>query len=366
MEAKSKDLERVVEEMTQEFVGLSDALVVGGIATESVMGPLLKNALTRFLELGKRAAKEPGGTEEVGDSEDEESDGNETVRGESMSSEVLTGDWSLPIDMMVDGDNSFEFPMPEDNFQNPFLSEPDHTNLPTFNPYTNNLWQTPPSNSLAVACASIVPYILAGRDSFASRLYFETISLAVQSLRGDLPYHFAQAMFRFKLQHATRTQLFGKLASVLDTLLQGTTNVADGAVDYGKLEDVQKKIIQEIEQKGARKEEFLSTWEVEKYLKRRWRLGLDSRMVRVQPTAMQHTSAGADSSSIMSLFAPTIIPGFQEKEQVIMSAGPLVERLKPAAMTIGEGPRWHLGDIDSIVQTFLKGNNWGGSTEPAF
>jgi hypothetical protein len=29
-------------------------------------------------------------------------------------------------------------------------------------------------------------------------------------------------------------------------------------------------------------------------------------------------------------------------------------------MTIGEGPRWHLSDVDKIVRGFLVDNNAGG------
>lgn len=236
------------------------------------------------------------------------------------------------------------------------------TTVPAFNPYLNNVWQSPsfpPSSSIS---PSILPHILAGRDSFASRLYFETISLAVQSLAGTTPvsFAFAQSMFRFKMRYASRTQLLGVLSGVLNTLLQGTSSFGGGAVF--EMRDIKAAIVGEVERGGAREEEFLSTWEVERYLRTRWRLGIDSQAVRVWPASL----GSADGVGVAGLFAPTMVPGFVGIEEVILNAEPLVERLKPAALSIGEGPRWHLGDIDDAVQTFLHENNVSSSRTPPF
>jgi hypothetical protein len=256
VEAKTRDLEKVVEEMTLEFVGFSDVLMEGAGVNKEV-GPLLRGALERFLELGKRAAKEPGEGEQVGDEEGEDSSGNETVRVMETTgiSEDSTGEWQLSTDVLAEGDLPFlapEFLPPlsllEDDFQGLV------TTAPTFNPYLNKVWQSAPTLSVPPPCEDMVPYILAGRDSFASRLYFETISLAVRSLRGDAPYHFAQAMFRFKLRYASRSQLFTLLAGVLNTLLQGTTRPGEG--DAYERQNRKAAIVGELERSGAREEEF--------------------------------------------------------------------------------------------------------------
>jgi hypothetical protein len=102
---------------------------------------------------------------------------------------------------------------------------------------------------------------------------------------------------------------------------------------------------------------------VERYLRERWRLGIDSRAVRVQP-ASEYISDGSSPANVLNLFAPTVVPGLAGKEQLILNADPLVEKLKPAAVSIGEGPRWHMSDIDAVVQTFLQENEVGGSEFP--
>jgi len=114
---------------------------------------------------------------------------------------------------------------------------------------------------------------------------------------------------------------------------------------------VKRKIVGELERRGRREKEYLSSWEVEGYLGGRWGLGVDSRVVRV---------GGARGMGWMSGFAPTLVLGFEEREQVVLNAEVLVEKLKVAAMTIGEGPRWYIGDIDGVVRSFLLENKAGG------
>ena len=309
VEAKSRDLEKVVEDMTQEFVGFSDALVAGGNVDESVIGPLLRGTLERFLELGKKAAREPGESGQESDGEDDASTikGAENEMEKAGMSENLVGEWEFSTGVLAEGDLPFLTPeflsplsLPEQEFHNLVTTA---SNLTTFDPYLNNVWQSGLAPSF---CPSILPHILAGRDSFASRLYFETVSLAVRSLSGDAPYHFVQAMFRFKLRYASRTQLSSLLSGVLNTLLQGTSSFEGEVYDR---KDVKAAIVSEVERGGAREEEFLNTWEVERYLRTRWRLGLDSQAVRVQP-ASEYASDGSIPASVLSLFAPTVVPGF--------------------------------------------------------
>lgn len=348
------DLEKVIEAMTSEFVGFSDALVEGGSVRldEGVVGPLLRGTLERFLELGRRAARDPdeGRIEESDSSTKEREKEKEATSDESfedwqLSSEVLPTDEDLSLTTIPD----FVSPhTPSSSIQNFRTPAPTPASLTSaFNPYLNDIW-TP---SLSPLTVSIVPYILAGRDSFASRLYFETISLAVRSLSGSIPWTFAASMFRYKLHFATRSQLFGVLAGVLNVLLQGTSNVGQGYSSEKTYEEegrVKRAIVGEIEKRGRKEEEFLSTWEVETYLGSRWKLGVDSRAVRM-------------GNQGLSGFAPTLVPGFEEREQTVLSAEGLVEKLKPAAMTIGEGPRWHLSDIDEVVKRFLGDNNKRGA-----
>jgi hypothetical protein len=64
LEEKSLELEGIVEEMTNTFVGLSDNLLQSGIESPYITKEL-KVTLQRFLELSRRAAWELGYDSEV-------------------------------------------------------------------------------------------------------------------------------------------------------------------------------------------------------------------------------------------------------------------------------------------------------------
>lgn len=354
---KCQDLEKVVDEMMSEFVGFSDVLMRKLDIDREAVGPLLRDTIERFLELGKRAAKEPGEDNLIETAEDEEHGGSGMTQGKQRmpvrgSEDEQPGSESIDVEQNISPVwSNFvpTLPLPESKPRNLADATPNPMDWATFDPYINNLWQPPSTSPLAT---SVIPYILAGRDSFASRLYFETISIATRSLSGDLPWDFAQSMFRFKLRYASRPMLFRVLASVLDMLLQGTTRIVSGGklADYGDVDvdcHVKDSIVTELERGGRKEKDFLSTWQVERYLKERWALEVDSQAVRVQ------------SQGNVIVFAPTFVPGFVEKAQVILNTGTLLDRLRAVSVTIGEGPRWHLTDIDSIVQTFLQENSVG-------
>lgn len=113
-------------------------------------------------------------------------------------------------------------------------------------------------------------------------------------------------------------------------------------------------------------------WDVERYLKTKWRLAIDSQTVRVGARAAfsgEDANSGLESENGGGRFhkaerrwenvvmgAPTMIPGFTHSSQKIWDAGRLVDRLLDVAVTIGEGPRWHYKQIDSVVEAFLVEN----------
>jgi hypothetical protein len=67
-------------------------------------------------------------------------------------------------------------------------------------------------------------------------------------------------------------------------------------------------------------------------------------------------SASHDSPGNLIPFASTIVPGFAHSEQSLLDAQSLVERIMLGAVSLGEGPRWHVSFLDSAVQTFLQGH----------
>lgn len=162
-------------------------------------------------------------------------------------------------------------------------------------------------------------------------------------------------------------------------LLHGTSQIKDTRVatgvlsERGECEDEEKistATLKYVESTGERKEEYLGSWDVERYLKTKWRLTLDSNTVSVQPRAFLSSQRDSNGfgifgngrsedgyrSAAVDFAAPTMIPGFEHTTQRIWDASELVNRLLAVAVSIGEGPRWHFGQVDAVVEAFLMEN----------
>ncbi|KAH6713202.1 hypothetical protein BKA61DRAFT_71816 [Leptodontidium sp. MPI-SDFR-AT-0119] len=405
LEEKCKTLETVVEEMMNTFIGFSDGLLAGGDVDVHVK-QALRRVMERFLELGRRAAREPGEEERAGDEERDDQDREVEIRGSDEGRDVDVQDIArtsrsefdpvAPIgsqnqDFGIFNTSSYPLSQPAasstalPNQQVITHSISPHQNpTPNANPYLNNIWTHPPPSP---SDASAIPYILAGRDSFAARLYFSIISSAVHSLRGSQPHTLASSIFRYKARYVPQLQIQSVVDGVLNMLLHGTSQAiradggalssgmgprpGDGEWDGGVDEKrVKRAILREVEEGGEREEEFLGSWGVERYLRSKWRLVVDSRSVRVggrvvgyggdEDLGFGSTRGGlleggrGEEGAIMG--APTMIPGFTHSSQIIWDAGRLVERLLDVAVTIGEGPRWHYKKIDMVVEAFLVEN----------
>jgi hypothetical protein len=123
---------------------------------------------------------------------------------------------------------------------------------------------------------------------------------------------------------------------------------------------IKSRIIDEIEMMGGSEKEYLSTWDVERYLRNKWRLLLDSNWVRIRPLALLGTDDGHPSTTTdgiydkYELFAPTVVPGFSQRKPIVWDVSSLVEKLERLAVTIGQGPRSHYRDVDTAIESFLE------------
>ena len=391
LEEKCKTLESVVEEMTNEFLRFSDGLLgigegrSGGGDVDSYVKREMRGTMERFLELGRRAGRDPGEEEEEErGGGDENADDDDQEKGTNFGYIERNGSQLQDHNMLSTPSSTLLPPEPLHSQDKTvaFPTTSSHAPLQNPNLYLNNIWTLPPSSS---SDTSAIPYILAGRDSFAARLYFSIISSAVHSLRGTLPPTLAQSFFRYKCRYVSPSRIQSVVDGVLNMLLHGTSQARapTGGVSglgpvhraWGGEDDevrVKRAILSEVEEMGETEDEFLATWDVEKYLKTKWRLAIDSTTVRVKPRAVVPEeclnavsglgdfggnlvgSGDGDIGVIMG--APTMIPGFEHSCQRIWDAGSLVERLLDVAVTIGEGPRWHYKQIDSVVEAFLVEN----------
>ncbi|KAH7350768.1 hypothetical protein BKA65DRAFT_593657 [Rhexocercosporidium sp. MPI-PUGE-AT-0058] len=407
LEERCNTLESVVEEMTNTFIEFSDG-IVGGSDVDVHVKRALRGTMERFLELGRRAAREPGEEERDGDEEGNGEDQQDRCQRSDEIPDVDVGDMSktfgsdlepfAPSGSRDQEPTIFDTSSCTSSHLASSLTLPSQQHITTLshpstlhffpnqrnaNPYLNNIWTLPPPSP---SDTSAIPYILAGRDSFAARLYFSILSSTVHSLRGSQPPTLASSFFRYKARYVAPLRIQSVVDGVLNMLLHGTSQArsADGGTllgmgpgpgecngdEYQMM--VKRAIVREVEEGGEREEEFLATWGVERYLRSKWRLVLDSRTVRVGARAVGNGSdedLGFGDGSGMGSFlgservqesvvmgAPTMIPGFAHSSQVIWDAGRLVERLLDVAVSIGEGPRWHYKKIDTVVEAFLVEN----------
>lgn len=130
----------------------------------------------------------------------------------SKSSQSLS---PTDIDRFFDGARAF----PKIDFQPSHDFEAVGSTYQVADLHMNYLWRLQPQGPLADR-ASAIPCILAGRDSFAAILYFETISLADRSLQGEAPTKFANSMFRYKFHYRSSAHIRTVLDGVLNILLQ--------------------------------------------------------------------------------------------------------------------------------------------------
>jgi hypothetical protein len=175
-----------------------------------------------------------------------------------------------------------------------------------------------------------------------------------------------KSMFRYKMRYSTRDKILGILAGVLNMMLHGTSQDPTSASASGNgniylaqidNEIIKETIVKEIVLQGGSESYYLSSWEVEHYLRNRWGLAIDSNTAQLQPggssKAVQDTAFYDMSPKFV---VPNMIPGFKHSEQAVLDVQPLVERLSNEAVTIGQGPRWHFAQVDITVQDFLSNN----------
>ena len=226
-------------------------------------------------------------------------------------------------------------------------------------PYRNYLWDRPLNSS--TDGTSALPYILAGRDSFASRLYFETIVMAVRALRGEGLRSIVNSMFRWKRQYTKIEYILGVTSGVLNMMLHGTSqDPKEGQVkvfpepDGPEQSTIKRAIAKDLIAEGFSEKEYLNTWSVERYLRDTWGLVVSSTIVRASSAHLRQGNEITGGPIQEIPFAPTMIPGFAHSEASLLDAQVLVERLVLGAVTLGEGPRWHFSFVDHVAESFLQ------------
>ena len=339
-----------MEGLSETFIGINDALVRSGYLTrDRELAEELREGMERFLALSKMAQREVDDDDEVaeevvGGQEDREvavvgnsGSGALTFSSAEVSeaSEEVRGILRPSAPLALRGEEYRTASRSSGSFS-PRLSY--------------GVWSTSPDPSLPPrAVNNVLHYIKAGHDSFAARLYWNSVTVGFRALRGDddYPSDVAQSMFRYKIRYSTPQQVLTVLGHVLNQMLLGTSHVTfdpsqnawdafpksrtmalpdpndSGAVDTNA---VKNAIHRDIIQDGGLVDDYLDTWGVERYLADRWGVLVDSITARRLS---------------------------QSRNLVVMDVEPLLERITAAAVTIGEGPRYPTLEIDMAVLSFL-------------
>lgn len=338
LERRVDTLQDVVEGLSETFVGVNDALVRSGyLARDRQVAEVLRKSMEKFLALSKIAQQDvDDGVEETG-----EQDAGERSTG-ALAPSPRCGSESGPETR----DSSEQLILTRGAAQQQIslrrTRQKPHTVW--FRPRLGySVWSDAPFQwSSQRATNNVLHYIAAGHDSFPARLYWNSLTFAFRSLRGDedFPIDFAKSMFRYKIRYSTPQQILTVIGHVLNQMLLGTgdftfdeSRTADiftgqktlGPSETGAVETdaVKNAIHRDIIQDGGLVDDYLDTWAVERYIANQWAVLVNSSTARLL------------------------------QRNLVVDIDPLLERLVNAAVTIGEGPRYPIRDIDMAVQSFL-------------
>jgi len=329
-------LQDVVEGLSETFVGVNDALVANGsLSKDPEVARIMKEGMERFLALSKVAQQETGDDfEEAGDQDVEHPLAGALASPTVLGPEKGSGTGGLSRQELI---SNLQLGQTE---RSASRNGPFSPRLGYYGVWTGFSSGSP---SPSGTTNNILHYITAGHDSFAARLYWNSLTWAFRSLRGDedFPIDFAKSMFRYKMRYSTPQQVLTVIAHVLNQMLLGTSDITfnpsrsweafagqrtlldpseSGAVETNA---VKNAIHRDIIQDGGMVDDYLDTWSVERYLAKKWGVVVDSSTAR----------------HVQRSFA--------------MDVNPLLESLTATAVTIGEGPRYPKAEIDMAVQSYL-------------
>ncbi|KAK4067236.1 uncharacterized protein Triagg1_7679 [Trichoderma aggressivum f. europaeum] len=371
LEERVTGLANIIEEMNASFVAFIDNTFFG---STDVNPALLKHTTEKFLGLAQRA------NNLVEDKDEAHMDRQQGV-DISYNTLQLSRVASSPMSILPSSSGMMDIltSLQQVSNTNPSATLPELGHQLSLDPNTsitsttiepelpdirhNHLWGIP--KDLSTDVTSAIPYILAGRDSFSSFLYFETMAMVGKALRGEIPIDILNSVLRYKRRYATFSQVLDVVTEVMNMLLHGTSQspkVKSRALaePEGSLPDrthVKSAIAKEIASMGTPGVEYLSTWEVERYLQDEWGLIINSHSVRMSSHSSirtrPHTASLSTHLNNLHQFTPHIVPGFANEHEKILEARILIEKLKIGAISLGEGPRWHLSFIDHAVRSFL-------------
>ena len=245
-------------------------------------------------------------------------------------------------------------------------------------------------------------YCIGGLNSFATRLFFNSIDITWKSLSGQiqLPGFLASSCryrFRYDRPDTLRMLCYRKLTQMRSEGFKISTE----ALDAHHLDDMETVInaftpeeyailrhsiigcVSELLQDGFLPQDWMDSWNTYQYISMKWDLKLTSSSVLVPPHTLQtfsasqlgntpleptakssgprentmtssfHSEMSSQTQEVQDTTASTSLMYGAMRPDVIVDARRLLQRLTVGMVCLGDGPRFSKPQIDAAIQFFL-------------
>ncbi|KAL2062208.1 hypothetical protein VTL71DRAFT_6474 [Oculimacula yallundae] len=397
-------LEDAIEGMSGEFLKFGER----SLTTSQAQAPGLQKALEdlrstteRFLSIARVAEAVAGDDGEEDGVFEKKGTGSPSLKAQKESAERS----SLISQSCMSADMGIEMPFRMSTIsQVPYISPPQFGIPPQIQSSSGRF-----SPSLGYGLLSGSPlqnaalsslwthYIIAGPNSFAMRLYKDTLILMFQVLRGEISIPgFIPSIGRFRFKYETTANFMSLAEGQLSRMTIGDSDVEMGAnpnqtpaaasslVLFGPSHPVMSaplraQIHSEVNYEIGSMSEWLDPWNTQQYLQSRWGLQCSyaTASVSAERWASVNSEVGNDFANEPVVLPvgdlPSIRPWDPLSQQaqagpfgdaalpgqapmppdLIFNSQPLAEQLIQEAVCFGEGPRFFKEHIDKAVRNFL-------------
>jgi hypothetical protein len=237
-------------------------------------------------------------------------------------------------------------------------------------------------SQLAAAEEFLGHYLVAGPDSFALRLYKDTIIMSLRVLQGEISVPgFISSLMRYRFRYEKFDNYVSDASNFLEGLslenpahaakrMQNTQNKSS-IVLFGPTHPVMTSVLrtmmyQDMVQEVGSVSEWLDPWNTQLYLQDEWGFKLTASTAIFSPiSTYQNGKRGTSfeagqipsTSELSYIFSHEVMNNSTEDSSPILPAQPLAESLIRKAVCFGEGPRFYKDNIDATAAEFLARMN---------
>jgi hypothetical protein len=211
-------------------------------------------------------------------------------------------------------------------------------------------------------------YSVAGPNSFALRLYKDTITLSIRILQGEISIPgFIPSLMRYRFRYeksdnyVTRASNFLERLSLQDSAMD--TENESGIILFSPSHPVMNSVLrvtmyQDLVQEVGSVGEWLDPYNTQLHLQNRWGLKLTASTARLSATSKRQQGeirGNSEAGQFVSFYDPGsgLSDSFVEESSPVLPAQSLAESLIRKSVCFGEGPRFYKGNIDPTAAEFL-------------